>query len=184
MDSLYHVMIMGNGIYPTFDDQGNENGEIECWAFDRCWCVVEAVVRDRIAVKQLGLNKSEIIILDDVIEKIASGGQSSKLISEAIAHCFRDTDFFGNLKGKPEDVNGVKELLLSEGFFRSPAEFNEHFRRMMVRLFTENIPQVGTPCLSSVTEPAGAIEDWIRQTNFDHCDSFCGSRRIHWTRSC
>ena len=183
MESLHHIVIVGNGVYPTFDDSGNENGKVECWAFDRCWCVVEIVIRDRISVEKFKLNKSEFIIMDNVIEKIESGGQSAKTITEAIKHGFRDTNFFDNLKGRPSDVKEIKKLLLSKGFFASPAEFNEHFRKRMAKLCTQNIPRV-----SSCIQPARNLSHFSHARSSicltGHVCSFFSSQRIRWTRSC
>lgn len=54
--------------------------------------------------------------------------------------------FSHNMKGRPEDIAAMKEILLSRPFSASPLEFNMHFQEMMAEIFAENIPQVYRDC--------------------------------------
>ena len=105
----------------------------------------EMAIRDCIAVKKLGHQKSEIIVLDGFLEELTSSSESGKSISSDIADMFRNKNFFDDLKGRPEDVHEIKATLISRGFFDSPEHFNEHFRKRMVAFFVECVPQVSHP---------------------------------------
>ncbi len=146
MESQHHLIISGSAFYPTFGVDGKEDGRVKCWIFDRCWCMREMAIRDCIAVKQLGHQRSEIIVLDEFLEEITSSAQSGGSISADVTQIFRDKNFFDNLKGRPEDVEAIKATLISGGFFDSPEQFNEYYRKRMVLFFVECSPQV---CCSS-----------------------------------
>jgi hypothetical protein len=145
MESHHHLIIAGSAFYPTFGTDGSENGSVECWIFDRCWCVREMAIRDCIAVKQLKHQKSEIIVLDDFLKKITSSAESGRSISAVVAQMFRNKNFFDNLKGRPEDVEAIKATLISTGFFDSPEHFDEYYRKRMVEFFVRSSSQVRCP---------------------------------------
>jgi hypothetical protein len=157
MKSQHHLCIVGSAFYPTYGPDGKETGREKCFIFDRCWCMREMAIRDCIAVKQFGGQKSETIVTDEFLEEITSSAESGKSIFAEVAQMFRNKKFFDNLKGRPEDVEAIKKTLISGGgFFESPEQFDEHYRRRMVAIFVECIPQVKRPCiaaLSALTSP-------------------------------
>ncbi len=142
MESPHHIIIVGSAVYPTFGPGGKVIGSVKCLIFDRCWCMREMAIRDRIAVKKLGHQKSEIIVLDGFLEELTNSAESGKSITADVAGMFRSKNFFDDLKGRPEDVEAIKATLISSGFFDSPEHFNEHFRRRMTAFFVECVPQV------------------------------------------
>jgi len=142
MESQHHLIIVGCAVYPTYGSDGKENGREKCWIFDRCWCMREMAIRDCIAVKKFGHQKSEIIVMDEFLAELTSCAESGKSICTEVAQMFRNKDFFGDLKGRPEDVVEIKSTLISQGFFESARHFNEHFSRRMVSVFVTCIPQV------------------------------------------
>ena len=142
MESQHHIIIVGSADYPIFGPGGEVIGSVKCRIFDRCWLMRELAIRDRIAVKRLGHQKSEIIVLDGFLEELTNSTESGKSISADIADMFRSKNFFDDLKGRPEDVEAIKATLISSGFFDSPEHFNEHFRRRMTAFFVECVPQV------------------------------------------
>jgi hypothetical protein len=144
MKSHNHVIILGSAVYPTFGTNGEQNGTAKCWLFDRIWCVREICIRYRVAVKLLGHQKSDIIVSDDFLKEITSSAcaGSGRSICADIAEVFREKKFFDTLMGRPDDVQGIKETLLSSGFFNSPEHFDEHFRKLMAKILTESVPQV------------------------------------------
>jgi hypothetical protein len=106
----------------------------------------EMAIRDCIAVKRLGNQKSEVLVLDEFLEEITSSAESGKSIFAEVAQIFRNKTFFNNLKGRPEDVDEIKSTLISGlGFFESPEHFDEHYRKRMVAVFVKCIPQVERP---------------------------------------
>ena len=145
MESQHHLIIVGSAVYLTFGADGKENGEKKCWIYHRCWCLWEMAIRDCIAVKILGHQKSEIIVLDEFLGELISSAESGRSIAAAIAERFRSTNFFEDMQGRPEDVQEIQSTLISGGFFESPEHFNEHFRKRMVSVLLECSPQVRQP---------------------------------------
>jgi hypothetical protein len=149
MQSQHHLCIVGSAFYPTYGPDGQKTGKEKCFIFDRCWCMREMAIRDCIAVKIHSRQKSEIIVTDEFLEEITSGAESGKSIFAEVAQMFRNKKFFDNLKGRPEDVKEIKATLISgRGFFESPEQFDEHYRRRMVAIFVQCIPQVERPCIA------------------------------------
>ena len=146
---------MGSAFYPSYGTDGKESEQEKCMIFDRCWCMREIAIRDCIAVKRLGHQKSEVIVTDEFLREITSNAESGRSIFTDVAQMFRNKNFFDNLKGRPEDVGEIKSTLISgQGFFESPQHFDEHFRRRMVAIFVNVIPQVERPlCAPSLHPP-------------------------------
>ena len=152
MQSQHHLIVVGSAFYPSYGTDGKESGREKCLIFDRCWCMREIAIRDCIAVKLLGHQKSEIIVTDEFLQEITSNAESGKSIFTEVAQMFRNKNFFDNLKGRPEDVDEIKSTLMGHGFFESPQHFDEHFRRRMVAVFVNIIPQVGRSPFSSASQ--------------------------------
>ena len=168
IESPRHVILMGIGDYPILDASGVQTGREKCWLYQRCWAVFEMAIRDCIAVRLLKHNRSEIIVMDETFQEIES--ESGRCICEAIIDRFRTTDFFGSMRGRPGDVEEIQRVLVSPDFYRSEEEFNEHHRKRIVALLTENIPKVSrSKSLSNF--------GWCVRTDAEH--SFCSSRLIH-----
>ena len=142
MESEHHAIIMGVGKYQVFDAIERQIGYEKCWLYQRCWAVFEMAIRDCIAVRLNKRQKSVIIVLDETFEEIES--ESGRLIVNAIADRFRSTDFYSSLRGRPGDIEEIKQVLVSPDFYRSVEEFNEHHRKRTVAMFVKNIPKVGS----------------------------------------
>ena len=142
MESLHHLIIMGVADYPCYDSNGRRAGMKTCAINDRIWCAYEMAIRDCLAVKVLGHQKSEVIILDEMAKEVVRGVHSGSSIAAKISESFRDENFFDRLQGLPADVAEIKAELVSEAFYGSRAAFNDFYRKRMVKLFAENIPQV------------------------------------------
>ena len=81
--------------------------------------------------------------MDEFLDEIASDAElGCRSISVDIAEMFRNTNFFDNLKGRPEDLEAIKATLTSPGFFETPEHFNEHYRKSFTSLLAGCLQQV------------------------------------------
>ena len=151
MESQHHLIIVGSAVYPSFGTDGKENGRERCLIFDRCWCMREMAIRDCIAVKRLGHQKSEIIVMDEFLGELTSGAESGKSIFAEVAQMFRNKKFFENLKGRPEDVTEIKSTLISGSGSLNPPNTSTSTTGGVWLLFSSNVShRLDAPVLSLV----------------------------------
>jgi len=172
MESPHHLIIMGVADYPAHDSKGNQVGTISCGVHDRIWCAFEMAIRDCLAVKVLGHQKSEVVILDEMAKQVVRGAQSGVSIAAKISESFRDANFFDRLQGLPTDVAEIKAELVSDAFYGSIAAFNSNHQKRMVKLFAEHIPQVEMPLCCFRVSLLSALHG---------PGSFCSIRQTQWT---
>lgn len=142
MEALYHIIIMAIAEYPVHDSGGKQVGSVTCSLYDRIWCAFEMAIRDCLAVRELRHQKSEVVILDEMAKEVVSGAISESYIAAKISECFRKDSLFDRLQGYPADVAKIKALLVSDAFYGSKEAFEEKYRKRMVKLLAENMPQV------------------------------------------
>jgi hypothetical protein len=174
MGSLHHLVIMGIADYPAYDSSGNQVGTITCGIDDRIWCAFELAIRDCLAVKVLGHQKSEVVVLDEMAKQVVRGALSGSSVAAKISESCRNESVFDRLQGQPVDVAEIKALLVSDAFYGSVAAFDNNYRKRMVRMLAENAPQVH--CIPLVIV-------WVSFDLAACCCSFCSIRRTRWTWS-
>ena len=174
MGSLHHFVIMGIADYPAFAPNGNRVGTITCSIHDRIWCAFELAIRECLAVKVLGHQKSEVVILDEMAKQVVHGAFSGSSVAAKISESFRNESLFDRLQGNPIDVAEIKALLVSDAFYGSVAAFDTNYRKRMVNMFAENAPQVHCILLVFV---------WVSFDLSACCGSFCSIQRTEWTWS-